>query len=57
MDAHPDHAAYGGFSEQWSFVQVLADRLRDTTRNLSEARLEVAAVDVVGLTDEVISEE
>ena len=41
----------------WSFVQVLADRLRDTTRNLSEARLEVAAVAVEDLTDEVISEE
>ncbi|MFH2005976.1 MAG: Stp1/IreP family PP2C-type Ser/Thr phosphatase [bacterium] len=34
----------------WSFVQVLADRLRDTTRNLSVARLEAEAED---LTDDV----
>jgi serine/threonine protein phosphatase PrpC len=34
----------------WSFVQVLADRLRDTTQNLSVARLEADAED---LTDDV----
>jgi len=34
----------------WSFVQVLADRLRDTTQSLGEARMEAKAVD---LTEEL----
>lgn len=34
----------------WSFVQVLADRLRDTTTSLGQARLEAGAVD---LTEEL----
>lgn len=38
----------------WSFVQVLADRLRKTTAELSGARLEAAAPD---MTDEVLFEE
>jgi hypothetical protein len=38
----------------WSFVQVLADRLRKTTAELSGARLEASALDV---TDEVLFDE
>jgi len=35
----------------WSFVQVLADRLRATTASLSEARLEAEAEDLTGEVD------
>ncbi len=35
----------------WSFVQVLADRLRATTRSLSEARMEAEAEDLTGEVD------
>ena len=38
----------------WSFVQVLADRLRKTTADLSGARLEANALD---LTDDVLFDE
>lgn len=38
----------------WSFVQVLANRLRATTRSLSEARLESCAED---LTNDVLNED
>jgi serine/threonine protein phosphatase PrpC len=38
----------------WSFVQVLADRLRKTTADLSGARQEASAVDV---TDDVLFDE
>jgi CRP-like cAMP-binding protein len=38
----------------WSFVQVLADRLRKTTAELSGARLEARAQD---MTDDVLFDE
>jgi hypothetical protein len=38
----------------WSFVQVLADRLRKTTADLSGARQEASAVDV---TEDVLFDE
>jgi CRP-like cAMP-binding protein len=38
----------------WSFVQVLADRLRKTTEDLSGARLEANALD---MTDNVLFDE
>ncbi len=38
----------------WSFVQVLTDRLRKTTEDLSGARLEAQAVD---LSEDVLFEE
>jgi c-di-GMP-related signal transduction protein len=38
----------------WSFVQVLADRLRKTTEDLSGARLEADALD---MTDNVLFDE
>ncbi len=38
----------------WSFVQVLADRLRKTTADLSGARLEATALD---MTDDVLFDE